>query len=335
MSPNELVDLWRAIASGPPAGSGLDRRLLDLDAPVSLYACAFWPSGRFGLLIEGESAQRLTDGRIPKCRGVKLVHNIVSSSPPRTVLQIILEDVRLTEIFAVLCTDLVQVARHESSAAVALRQCIDRLAMWQGLFERIPPEGLSEEEQRGLFGELVVLEDVLLNSLDRLGAVTAWTGPEPKNQDFIHGGLALEVKTSLAKRHSRLTINNEKQLDERPHERLFLTHVRLDESVSQGMTLPGMVDRCRAQLESDPVAARLFDDRLMAGGYLDIHAALYAGNSWKPSSVRLFVVDGDFPRLTEANLPPGVGDIRYSIIADDLGSYEVGIDEVILALKGE
>jgi hypothetical protein len=178
------------------------------------------------------------------------------------------------------------------------------------------------------------LEAILLNALDRLGGVTAWTGPEPKNQDFIHGGLALEVKTSLAKRHSRLTISNEKQLDERPHERLFLTHIRLDESVSQGMTLPGMVARCRTQLESDPVAARLFDDRLMAGGYLDIHAALYAENSWKPTSIRMFAVAGDFPRLTEVNLPLGVGDIHYSIIADDLGPYEVDLEEVISALKG-
>jgi hypothetical protein len=36
----------------------------------------------------------------------------------------------------------------------------------------------------------------------------------------------------------------------------------------------------------------------------------------------------EFPRLTDANLPAGVGDIGYSIIADDLGSYEIGADEV-------
>jgi hypothetical protein len=331
----ELVELWQQIAVGPPAPSGLDRRLLDVEAPVSLYACVFWPSGRFGLVIEGNAAQRLADGRVPKCRGVKLVHQVASTSPPKTILQIMLEDSRLGDIFAVLCVDLVRVARNASSAAEALRQCVDRLAMWQGLFERIPREGLSEEEQRGLFGELVTLEEVLLKALDRLRAVTAWTGPEPKNQDFIHGGIGLEVKTSLAKRHSRLTISNEKQLDERPHETLFLVHIRLDESASHGATLPALVDRCRAQLESDPVAARLFDERLMSGGYLDIHASLYVENSWKPSSMRSFRVAGDFPRLTEANLPAGVGDIRYSIIADDLGPYEVHLEDVVSELKGD
>ena len=334
MTPRDLVELWQQIAGEPPGSTGLDRRLLDLDAPVSLYACVFWPSGRCGLLIEGDTAQRLADGRIPRCRGVKLVHNVVSTSPPKTVVQIMLEDARLRDIFAVLCADLVQVARHERSASEAMRQCIDRLAMWQGLFERIPPQGLSEEEQRGLFGELVVLQEIVLLALDALDAVTAWTGPEPRNQDFIHRGLALEVKASLAKRHSRLTISNEKQLDERPHEQLFLAYVRLDESVSQGVTLPDMVERCRAQLENDLAAARLFDDRLMAGGYLDIHAELYSQNSWKPDCPRLFRVAGDFPRLTEANLPPGVGDIRYSIIADDLGSYEVDSGKVISELKG-
>jgi hypothetical protein len=151
MRPHELIELWQQIAAGSPGTSGLDRRLLDLEAPVSLYACVFWPSGRYGLLIEGDAAQRLADGRIPKCRGVKLIRHIASTSPPKTVLQIMLEDARLRDIFAVLCTDLVQVVHLESSAAGALRQCVDRLAMWQGLFDRIPPEGLSEEEQRGLF----------------------------------------------------------------------------------------------------------------------------------------------------------------------------------------
>lgn len=62
---------------------------------------------------------------------------------------------------------------------------------------------------------------------------------------------------------------------------------------------------------------------------------VYAQNSWQPTSIRMFVVAGDFPRLTEANLPPGVGDIRYSIIADDLAPYELRREEVISALKGD
>lgn len=333
MTPADLLELWEELAGSPPASSGMDRRLLAVDAPVDVYAAVFWPSGRRGLLVEGASVERPADGRIPKCRGVRMVHQIMSTDPPKTAIQISLEEARLTDIFGVLCTDLVDLSQKGSSPAATLRSCLDRVAMWQALFERIPAEGLSEEEQRGLFGELVTFEQLLVKALERLDAVTAWTGPEPKNQDFIHGGIAVEVKTSLAKRHSRLTISNEKQLDERPHEKLFLAHVRLDESASHGETLPDMIGRCRAIVKDDPVAAQLFDHRLMAGGYLDVHAPLYSANSWKASSVRFFRVEGSFPRLTEANLPAGVGDISYSIVADDLGSYEATADEVIAELK--
>jgi hypothetical protein len=330
--PEELLELWEEMGTADSGATGLDRRLLDVEAPVSLYACIFWPSGRPGLLVEGEGEQKRAQGRIPKCRGVRLVHEVTSAVPRRTVLRVVLEDGRLRDIFAVLSADLVDTVRVEKSAAAALGRCIDRLSMWQGLFDRVPVEGLSDEAQRGLFGELAVLEDVVLDALGALEGVTAWTGPEPKNQDFVHEGVALEVKTSLAKRHARLMIANEKQLDERPHRLLLLVYVKLDESAAQGMTLPARVEHCRVLLRSDPVAGRIFDDRLMTGGYLDVHAPLYANSSWRVSGVRFFQVRDAFPRLTDANLPAGVGDVRYSIIADDLGSYELSRGDALSAL---
>lgn len=333
MSPEALLELWEEIASADAGESGLDRRLLEVEAPVSLYACIFWPSGRPGLLVEGAGEERPAEGRIPKCRGVRLIHEVTASVPRRTVLRILLEDARLQDIFAVLSADLVNAVTAERTAAEALRRCIDRLSMWQGLFERLPAEGLSEEAQRGLFGELAVLEEVL-DALSPLEGVTAWTGPDPKNQDFIHEGIALEVKTSLAKRHAHLTIANERQLDERPHRLLLLVYLRLEESVAHGMTLPARIERCRALFRDDAAAGRAFDDQLVAGGYLDVHAPLYSSGSWRVSAMRFFEVRDDFPRLTDANLPAGVGDIRYSIVADDLVTWEVSREDAIRTFGG-
>ena len=335
MRPEALLGLWEEMVSADAGDTGLDRRLLDVEAPVSLYACIFWPSGRPGLLVEGPGEERPAEGRIPKCRGVRLIHEVTASRPRRTVLRVVLEDARLRDIFAVLSADLVEAVRAERAAAAALRRCIDRLSMWQGLFERLPAEGLSEEAQRGLFGELAVLEEVVLDALGPMEGATAWTGPDPKNQDFIHEGVALEVKTSLAKRHARLAIANERQLDERPHRLLLLVYVRLDESVAEGMTLPGRVERCRTLLQNDPVAARKFDDLLVTGGYLDVHAPLYRNGSWRVSAMRFFEVRDDFPRLTDANLPAGVGDIRYSIVADDLGTWEVSRRDALRGLGSD
>lgn len=333
MNPEALLELWGSLADGQGA-SGMDRRRLDTEACVDMFACIFWPSRRLGLLIEGYGEQHPLTDRIPSCRGVKVVHEAVRNENPRTILRVILEDPSLLDIFAVLSADLINATRAEQDSEVGLRRCIDRLSMWQGLFERVPPEGLSGEAQRGLFGELVVLENFCLPELDPLEAVTSWAGPDAAHQDFRVGDAAIEVKTTLAKRHARIFITNEKQLDERPHRVLLLALVRLDVSQAQGIALPTLVTRLRSVLPSDTVAEREFNTRLMLGGYLDVHAPLYERNRYLVEAQRYFHVHGDFPRLTEAELPPGVGDICYSIIADDLSGHEVKREEAAHLVRG-
>ena len=333
MKPEDLFAIWDSLASTAAGSTGLDRRLLDVDAPVGIYACVFWPGGQPGLLVEGEGTVRPSGGRLPKCRGVKLVHETLGTKPARTLVRILLEEVRLRDIFAILVLDLLEVARNQSTSEGALRSCIDRISMWQGLFERIPADGLSDEAQRGLFGELWLLESLLLGVLNPSDAIGAWRGPDPGNQDFIRLGVAIEVKTTLAKRHSRLPIANEKQLDEAPHSILYLANVRLDESASSGQSRNEMVARCRQLVAIDLHAARLLDDCLLKAGYLDVHAGIYQERRWKVSGCRFFHVRDRFPRLTEANLPPGVGDIKYSVIADDLSEYECERSDVARSLE--
>lgn len=333
MRPEELFEIWDSLASATSGSAGLDRRLLDVEAPVGIYACVFWPGGQPGLLIEGEGAVRPIGGRLPKCRGVKLVHETFGTDPARTSVRVLLEATRLRDIFAILVIDLLEVARGQSSAGDALRRCIDRIAMWQGLFERIPADGLSDEAQRGLFGELWLLESLMLEVLQPSDAVASWRGPDPGNQDFVRLGVAIEVKTTLSKRHSRLPIANEKQLDEAPHSILYLANVRLEESPAAGRSLDEIVGSCRRLVEADIYAARTLDDCLLKAGYLDVHASLYQNRRWQVSGCRFFHVRDRFPRLTEANLPPGVGDITYSVIADDLSEYECQRGDVAKSLE--
>lgn len=326
--PEALTAFWSNLADEPASPSGVQRVRIDPDAAADVFACIFWPSGRPGFLVEGGCDYRPGPGGIPTCRGVRVIHEVVTVPEVRTLLRVVLEDEGLLDIFAVMSADLINAVVAEASAPSALRRCIDRLCMWHILFERVPAAGLTEPQQRGLLGELLVLERVLLPRMDGLAAVSAWTGPDASHQDFISSGLAIEVKTSLAKRPARMMISNEKQLDERPHETLILVHLRLDESRAHGDSLPAAVGRVRGLLATDAVASARFDDLTAMSGYLAVHAPLYQARRWLCSATRYYRVAEGFPRLTEANLPEGVGDIRYSISADDLGAYEVSFDDV-------
>ena len=328
MNPDDLIGIWDSLAGGQGV-TGIDRRRLDTEACVDMFACIFWPSRSLGLLIEGDGEQHPLADRMLASRGVKVVHEVIRVDTPRTVLRVILEDANLHEIFAALSADLVNAISAEKNTITGLRCCIDRLSMWQGLFERIPAEGLSKEAQRGLFGELTLLENFCVIELDASEAIISWVGPRAAHQDFKVRDAAIEVKTTLAKRHTRILIANEKQLDELPHRVLLLTHVRLEESNARGITLPALVARLRSVLQHEPVIRREFDSLLMLSGYLDIHAPLYERSRYSVAAQRYFHVQGDFPRLTDAILPPGVGDIRYTIIADDLSDYEITREEAV------
>ncbi|PVX29315.1 hypothetical protein DD559_08260 [Sphingomonas pokkalii] len=158
MTPERMMEAWESLGQETAHPAGIQRVRLDTEAAADLFACVFWPAGRPGLLIEGDGAYRPAGDRIPTCRGVRTVHEVVAGPPERTVLRIILEDDRLLDIFAVLSADLIATAASESTVAAALRRRIDRICLWQGLFERVPVEGLSEERQRGMIGELLILE---------------------------------------------------------------------------------------------------------------------------------------------------------------------------------
>jgi hypothetical protein len=333
VSPEELLKIWLSLASSP-AASGLERRRIHPDAAFDLFACIVWPRGKRGLLIETDTYDRSLIRRLPKCKGVLFEHALKQlNGREGTEVRIVLEDELLLEIFAVLCADLLGLMKAESDSATGLRSCLDRMTMWQGLFDRLRADGLSPDEQCGLFGELSVLNRIHLRSLDPLKAVESWAGPDNAAQDFHTGGVAIEVKTSLAKRHSRLRIVSEKQLDERPFRCLFLVHVRLDESFANGLSLPQLVSEIRQKLSTDAAALQEFDSRLLKLGYLTVHEERYRDIKFSVQTLRSFHVRDNFPRLTETSLPPGVGDIAYSIIADDLSTYEVKENFVVSTLS--
>jgi hypothetical protein len=323
----ELLTLWDELAAEDPKSSGVDRRRLAPLAPLDLFACVFWPGGQVGLLIETAGATPIPRERLPGCRGLSFRQDVFRGAKARQSLMVQLESTALREVFAVLAADLVTAAAGAGSAEEGLARALDRIAMWKGLLEQLPATGLTPQAQRGLLGELVVLERLHLAALDPLQAVLSWNGPGRAYQDFDTAGVAVEVKTSLAKRHTLLTITSERQLDETPLRALYLAHVALAESTT-GMSLPRQVAAIRELLAGDHAALSEFNLRLVASGYLDSQAEVYEENRYGVPSIRLFEVRDHFPRLTGAMLPAGVGGLTYTIVADDLTTFEIAMDSV-------
>ena len=78
-----------------------------------------------------------------------------------------------------------------------------------------------------------------------------------------------------------------------------------------------------------------FDDMLVRAGYLSEHRHLYDEIRYTVRQTNFWHVTGDFPRITEADLRPGVGDCRYRISTVGLDQYGVSAERVACIIKGE
>ena len=165
-------------------------------------------------------------------------------------------------------------------------------------------------------------------------AVRAWTGPTAANQDFQLPGTAIEVKTSSGKEPQTMVISNERELDEQGTAQLILAHLSLDERRGgNGESLNTAVDRTRAAV-TDAGARAALDDLLVRAGYLAHQRDLYDEPRYTVRRQRFWHVTGGFPRITEADLRPGVGDCHYRISTAGLDAYLMTADDVTAAVKG-
>ena len=100
---------------------------------------------------------------------------------------------------------------------------------------------------------------------------------------------------------------------------LFLHIVVLDEREveevegSEGKSLPKTIDEIRAIISNETNALSVFNGRLTDRGWIDSFAGRYAGRRWTVRRELSYRVQNGFPRLVEANLPTGVGDVNFSL----------------------
>ena len=241
-----------------------------------------------------------------------------------------MKEVRFADVFTALTEDLVRRVTDAGDSATQARAFLGQLARWQK-FLSASFEGLSEEAQRGLWGELYFLREHLLPKIG-VAMVHSWKGGERAHQDFQFESSAVEVKTTLAKQPQVVRITSERQLDDSAWDVLFLNVIALDVREGGGETLPDMIVSLRSKLASDATALEQFEDELLANGYHDAHAARYADRGYTVRTVGFFRVGPKFPHLVEADMPAGVGDANYALSVAACEPFRVQPDVVEAAV---
>lgn len=242
-------------------------------------------------------------------------------------LDVAYED-NLGEVYPVLCTVLDRVQLKGESFTDAV------LSVLTGLGEILAGRGgLSREQQVGLFGELLVLLSLAAH-LGPVAAVKSWRGSDREEHDFGLLDSDLEVKTTTFEERSHW-INSLTQLYPSPGRALRLLSIQVTTAGAEpGMSLAEIVQTARTH-PGMPTAE--LNRTLESAGYHDRHADLYQSR-WRLRSIpNFYVVDDQFPALTNerlfANIPQAqrITDVRYRINLEGL----TGQDELFtIALPG-
>jgi len=330
-----IDELWHELENARSmAGNRTDARagawalrLAKPDPACALHVGLELGTGRRGLLLQVE--RRLVPAKRvwPACRGLEVI--AVPTSGRDALFGVALKDDRQADVFTVLAEDLARRVTEASNPTARVSALLGGLARWQKFLAALL-EGLTDEQQRGLWGELNLLKFHLLPTFGT-PAVNGWKGGQRAHQDFQLPGGAVEVKTTLAKEPQTVRITSERQLDPRRWPALFLHVLALDIREADE-TLPAMVGSIRSVLSRDTAALERFEDELLQYGYLDAHAPSYAGRSYVVRSAKFFQVGPTFPCLVEEDLPAGVGDVRYALNVGACEPFKVKPDAVVAAL---
>jgi len=324
--------LWNDLEADGESGAGHVVRRIHPESKVDLFLAVAKPSNRrmLTLSVDADIADALDE--LPAGHGIATRAHQVGDLQ-RAQLELVLMDPSCGDIFSALVEDVAGAVAPAADDRAAVSMWIARLRRWQRLLASLSPEGLSGERQRGLYAELWVLRHHLIEAVGPEASVRAWTGPDAASHDFELAHGALEAKATAGKQHQVLRIASERQLDDTGVAALFLFHLSLDVRQGEGETLVQAVGAVRAGL-SGTAAAAAYEERLLAAGYSDAHEARYRRVAYTVRESNFFHVREDFPRITEADLPPGVGDIRYSVSVSEAKHWLTEPATVMATLAG-
>jgi hypothetical protein len=323
-----LRDVWsELIGETDPAPADIRLRLVFSNGDVRAFAAVAGGEGLPALLLELPEAVRPRSVRTLITRAFEMSAPSVEGLPAgRWALLIELKDHAFSDLFEVLAGDVldaIQSVNGSQATLQAAERCVER---WRRFVER-KGEPLTDEEVRGLIGEIVVL----CRCARRFGseaALAAWTGPDGALRDFELPDSSVEVKTFQGDDAATVLISSPDQLDAVAQRPVYLAAVRLTASDAQGFTLSEFVVRMLNIIGADTAAAGTLEERLATAGYLAPHAPLYV-KRFIAGPVMTYVVQPGFPRIRSTDVPQGVLAVRFALSIPALAPFQTAATAVI------
>ncbi|MCQ3828460.1 PD-(D/E)XK motif protein [Microbulbifer elongatus] len=275
----------------------------------------FWArdhSGGYLFIFRSKPKQKMPD-RYPALTGIA-VDSTPEPGSGRHRLILFLRERSDWELFLALCQDLVAATKVDGITEAAVPSVIlRRLTRWRDFLSTERVGLLSEQEIKGLIGELIFLSTHLADHQGIGSAVKSWEGPNDSPQDFCVGNTAIEVKCQLGTTTSRIAISSEQQLfSQLPFSYLYVVTLGKTEHTPEALNLLDMVAEIRERVSIEaPDMLEYFNDLVYETGYRDDER--YRNFSYLLVGQKMYEIEGEFPRLRPDSIPCGVERVRYNL----------------------
>lgn len=223
-----------------------------------------------------------------------------------------LKDESLSEMFSILCIDLIESSRHLNNDSKAIRFFLTRINHWKKLLRDGPDFLMNENLIRGLFGELIYLKSKLIPLIGKLESFKSWNGPNGSDQDFQIFDKAWEIKT-IQPEATSLLISSEDQLYSKSREiRLVVIFLNeLSSSRDDFISLNTLISSIRKDISDNFEISEIFENQLSLTNY--ITRSEYDTPLFRVDKISEYLIDENFPRLTKENIPKGISKVKYQI----------------------
>jgi len=286
-------------------------------------------TGNRSLLIDFSGETVLPEFRIQRFRGVEI--QILPLMDQRELAVILMEN-SLAGVVCLLTEDILKEIAECATATDAITATFRVISSWKRMFENLNLNGLSGEQQKGLFGELYFMQRLAEQNIDYQLVLDSWNGPDALNQDYVINGIGVEVKTTAAN-HPLVQVSNELQLSAQNLSNLFIYLVVIDERKGRLLTLNTLVSDLRQIFESSTELTDMFNDKLLKAGYQDDHFQQYENREYHVRDLKTYKVTEGFPCITLGIIPEGVHHVTYQIDTSACANFTIAVEELFVEIS--
>ena len=181
---------------------------------------------------------------------------------------------------------------------------------------------LSDEEVRGLFAELAIMDDLIEDyAVSPTNLLEAWRGPLGEAKDFRLEELNIEVKATGGRSGPHVKISSAEQLEveDRPLVLAIMELKAVDDGEIGGESLNAIIRRIRNSL--DPADQTLFDSRLSSADYAVLDD--YDQPEFRVARIAFHEVRDGFPAIAASTLPDALHEVRYELDTRMIAGYRI------------